>query len=174
MAGYWTASAESNKSPQYRLACRCKIYSGNYYNLCRFELSKIETNQKGFYSAGSFGGPWRHADLFHFVFQGCRVCRNTSDDHPRSVSLRCPLTWRFDLFRSWRCSLKDSYLWTNLRWSTVFWIRHYDSRIMLNALLYLFHWLNWFHWFNLDQSNKSNQLNKKRSFAKCYEAIFIP
>ena len=100
MAGYRTAPAESIKSAEYRLACRCKIYSGNYYNLCRLKLSKIETNQKGFYSAGSFGGPCRHADLFHFVFQGCGVCRNTSGDPPRSVSLRCLLTWRFDLFRS--------------------------------------------------------------------------
>ena len=100
MAGYRTASADSIKSPEYNLACRCIIYSGNYYNLCRFKLSKIEINQKGFYSAGSFGGPCRHADLFHIVFQGCRVCRNISDDPPRSVSLRCPLTWRFDLFRS--------------------------------------------------------------------------
>jgi hypothetical protein len=109
MAEYRATSAESIKSPEFSLACRCIIYSGNYYNLCRFKLSKIETNQNGFYSVGSFGGLCRHADLFHFVFQGCRVCRNTSDDPPRSVSLRCPLTWRFDLFRSLRCSLKNSF-----------------------------------------------------------------
>ena len=106
MAAYGTSTPGAIKSPEYNLARRCKTQSGSCYNLCRFRLSKIEINQKGFYSAGSYGGPCRHADLFHFAFQVCRVCRNTSGDLPRTVSPRCPLTWRFDLFRSWRCSLE--------------------------------------------------------------------
>jgi hypothetical protein len=100
MAEYRTESADSILAPEHGLACACIIQSGNYYNLCRFRLSKIEINQKGSYSAGSFGGPCRHVDLFHVVFQGYTVCRNTSDGPPRGVSPRCPLMWRFDLFHS--------------------------------------------------------------------------
>ena len=100
MAEYIIPSADSNKSPEYGPAYRSIIPSANYYNLCRFKLSKIEINQKGLYSAGSFGDPCRSADPFHCAFQGYTVYKNTCDDPPRSVSPRCPLMWRFDLFRS--------------------------------------------------------------------------
>ena len=171
MAEYGIPSADPIKSPEYSLACRCIIPSANYYNLCRFKLSKIEINQKGFYSAGSFCDHCLYADLFHFAFQECTACRNTSVDLHRNVSPRCPLTWRFDLFRSLCCSIKNPYLGTNLKWSIVDWMRHPDPPIILDALLYLFHWLNL---AQSNESNKSNQLNKKRSLARYYKAIFIP
>jgi len=151
MAEYIIPSADSNKSPEYGPAYRSIIPSANYYNLCRFKLSKIEINQKGFYSAGSCGGRCLYAGLYHFAFQVCTVCRNTSVDLPRNVSPRCPLTWRFDLFRSLCCSIKNPYLGTNLKWSAADWMRHPDSTIIPDALPYLF------HRFNPDQSK--NQTN---------------